>query len=82
VFGRVAALALSLALNTGKVTRESQTVTDSRALALFLQIAMEFAGVDGVILPSKPVGLAREDKLTALRRLDKSRAWNSLDDQL
>ena len=45
---------------------------------------MEFASVGSVILPSQPIELAAEDKLklTALRRLDKSRAWNSLDDQL
>jgi hypothetical protein len=30
---------------------------------------------------SQPIRLGAEDKLTALRRLDKSRAWNSLDDQ-
>ena len=32
--------------------------------------------------PSQPIRLGAEDKLAALRRLDKSRAWNSLDDQL
>jgi hypothetical protein len=32
--------------------------------------------------PSQPIGLAVEDKFAALRRLDKSRAWDSLDDQL
>jgi hypothetical protein len=31
---------------------------------------------------SQPIRLHAEDKLAALRRLDKSRAWNSLDDQL
>jgi hypothetical protein len=35
-----------------------------------------------VLSPSHPIRLAVEDKLAALRRLDKSRAWNSLDDQL
>jgi hypothetical protein len=49
---------------------------------MFLQIATEFASVGSVILPSQPIRLAAEDKLVALRRLDKSRAWNSLDDQL
>ena len=43
---------------------------------------MEFASVGSVILPSQPIQLAAEDKLAALRRLDKSRAWNSLDDRL
>src|SRR4029077_21049036 len=42
----------------------------------------EFASVASVILPSQAIQLAAEDKLAALRRLDKSRAWNSLDDQL
>jgi hypothetical protein len=49
---------------------------------MFLQVATEFASVGSVILPSLPIQLAAEDKLAALRRLDKSRAWNSLDDQL
>jgi hypothetical protein len=31
---------------------------------------------------SQPIRLNAEDKLAALRRLDKGRAWNSLDDQL
>jgi hypothetical protein len=35
-----------------------------------------------VFSPTQPIRLAAEDKLTALRRLDKSRAWNSLDDEL
>ena len=49
---------------------------------MFLPVATEFASVGSVILPSLPIQLAAEDKLAALRRLDKSRAWNSLDDQL
>jgi hypothetical protein len=49
---------------------------------LFLQIATEFASAGSVIRPSQPIQLAAEDKLAALRRLDKSQAWNSLDDQL
>jgi hypothetical protein len=53
-----------------------------RAPALFLQIATEFASVGSVISPSQPIQAGAEDKLAALRRLDKSRAWNSLDDQL
>jgi hypothetical protein len=53
-----------------------------RAPALFLQIATEFASVGSVISPSQPIQPGAEDKLAALRRLDKSRAWNSLDDQL
>jgi hypothetical protein len=35
-----------------------------------------------VFSPSQPIRLAAEDKLAALRRLDKSRAWNPLDEQL
>ena len=31
---------------------------------------------------AQPIRPSAEDKLAALRRLDKSRAWNSLDDQL
>src|SRR5438045_7723730 len=34
-----------------------------------------------MISPSQPIPPVAEDKLAALRRLDKSRAWNSLDDQ-
>jgi len=49
---------------------------------LFLQIATEFASVGSVISPSQPIQPGAEDKLAALRRLDKNRAWNSLDDQL
>jgi hypothetical protein len=47
-----------------------------------LPIATEFASVGSVILPSPPIQLAAEDKLAALRRIDKGRPWNSLDDQL
>ena len=47
-----------------------------------LQIATRFASVCSVILPSQPIRLAAEDKLAAWRRLDKSRGWDSLDDQL
>ena len=47
-----------------------------------MQLAAEFASVGGVILPSQPIRLIGEDKLTALRRIDKSRPWTSLDDQL
>src|SRR5689334_1961733 len=32
--------------------------------------------------PSRPVRVVAEDKLATLRRLDKSRPWHSLDDQL
>src|SRR6267142_5149877 len=32
--------------------------------------------------PEQPVPRGEKDKLTTLRRLDRSRAWNSLDDQL
>jgi len=35
-----------------------------------------------MLFPSQPIRLDAEDKLAALRRLDKSRAWNSLDDRL
>ena len=49
---------------------------------MFLQIAAEFASVGSVILPSRPIRLAAEDKLAALRRIDKGRPWNSLDDRV
>jgi len=35
-----------------------------------------------MLSPSQLVRPGAEDKLAALRRLDKSRVWNSLDDQL
>ena len=49
---------------------------------MFLQIATEFASVGSVIPPSQPIRLARDDKLVALRRIDKGRQWSSLDDQV
>ena len=52
------------------------------AAVMFLQIAAEFASVGSVILPSRPIRLAAEDKLAALRRIDKGRPWNSLDDRV
>ena len=45
-------------------------------------MATEFASVGSVLPPSQPIEVAAEDKLATLRRLDKSRAWNSLDDRL
>jgi len=50
--------------------------------ALFLQIATQFATIASMFSPSQPILPIAEDKLAALRRLDQSRAWNSLDDQL
>jgi hypothetical protein len=47
-----------------------------------LQIATRFATLGGMLSLSQPSRLAAEDKLAALRRLDKGRLWNSLDDQL
>jgi hypothetical protein len=47
-----------------------------------LQIATEFATIASVLSPSQPIQLGAEDKLAALRRLDKGRLWNSLDDRL
>src|SRR5437868_14368529 len=35
-----------------------------------------------MLSPSQPIQPGAENKLAALRRLDKRRAWNSLDDQL
>jgi hypothetical protein len=35
-----------------------------------------------MVSPLQPIRPDPEDKLAALRRLDKSRAWNSLNDQL
>jgi hypothetical protein len=52
------------------------------ASALFLQIATEFATIGSMFSPEQSIRPGAEDKLAALRRLDKSRAWNSLDDQL
>ena len=49
---------------------------------MFLQIATKFASVASMLSPSQPIRLGGEDKLAALRRIDKSRAWNSLDDRL
>jgi len=49
---------------------------------MFLQIATEFASLRNVSSPSQPIRLAAEDKLDALRRIDKSRPWNCLDDRL
>jgi hypothetical protein len=67
--------------------REIKTVANHalalhRAPALFLQIATEFATIGSMSSPSQPIRLNAEDKLAALRRLDKGRAWKSLDDQL
>jgi hypothetical protein len=53
-----------------------------RAPATALQIATEFATIGSMFSPSQPIRPGVEGKLAALRRLDKSRAWNSLDDQL
>jgi hypothetical protein len=49
---------------------------------MFLQVATPFATIASMFSPWQPIRPAAEDKLAALRRLDKSRAWNSLDDQL
>ena len=49
---------------------------------MFLQIATKFATVQNVSSPSQPIRLASEDKLAALRRIDKSRPWNCLDDRV
>jgi len=49
---------------------------------MFLQIATEFATVGSMFSPSQASRPVTEDKLAALGRLDKGRAWNSLDDQL
>ena len=53
-----------------------------RVPVLFLQIATGFATIASMLSPSQPIQPGAENKLAALRRLDKSRAWNSLDDQL
>src|SRR5204862_8286610 len=49
---------------------------------VFLQISAEFASVGSVILPSRPIRLAAEDKLALLRLIDKGRPWNYLDDRV
>jgi hypothetical protein len=53
-----------------------------RVPALFLQIATEFATIGSMFSPEQPIPRGEKDKLATLRRLDRSRAWNSLDDQL
>jgi hypothetical protein len=47
-----------------------------------LQFATRFATLGGMLSLSQPSRLAAEDKLAALRRLDKGRLWKSLNDQL
>ena len=47
-----------------------------------LQIATKFANLDGMLSSLQPIRPYPEDKLAALRRLDKGRAWKSLDDRL
>jgi hypothetical protein len=47
-----------------------------------LQVATEFATIGSMLSPSQPIRLDAEDKLSALRRLDKGRAWTSLDHRL
>ena len=59
-----------------------QTTVTHRAPATALQIATQFATIASMLSPSQPIPSVPEDKLAALRRLDKGRAWNSLDDQL
>src|SRR6266550_8580137 len=49
---------------------------------MLLQFATEFATIGSMLSPLQPIRLDTEGKLAALRRLDKGRAWNSLDDQL
>ena len=49
---------------------------------LFLQIATEFVTIASMLSPSQPIPRSAEDKLATLRRLDKNRAWKSLDDHL
>ena len=67
-----------------EVSREVLPAYSHRNLPqlMFLQVATEFVSIGRMLLPSQPIRLDAEDKLAALRRLDKSRAWNSLDDQL
>jgi hypothetical protein len=47
-----------------------------------LQTATQFATIGAMLFPSQPIPPGAEDKLAALRRPDKGRAWNSLNDQL
>jgi hypothetical protein len=53
-----------------------------RVPVLFLQVATKFAIIRNVSSSSQPIRLASEDKLAALRRIDKSRPWSCLDDRL
>jgi hypothetical protein len=70
------------ASNPRRQTLATRALAGHRASALLLQVATEFATIGGMFSPSQPIRLNAEDKLAALRRLDKSRAWNSLDDRL
>jgi len=69
-------------LDACEIKTVATTLLPFIASARFLQIATEFATIGSMFSPEQSIRPGAEDKLAALRRLDKSRAWNSLDDQL
>jgi len=69
-------------LDACEIKTVATTLLPFIASALFLQIATKFATIGSMFSPEQSMRPGAEDKLAALRRLDKSRAWNSLDDQL
>jgi hypothetical protein len=69
-------------VSSDRLNQPTYALALHRVPVRFLQIATEFATIASMLSPSQPIQPGAEDKLAALRRLDKSRAWNSLDDQL
>jgi hypothetical protein len=88
VVGQIRMFAYVNVYRPPSVKRRPELTTTTHAFAphcspaLFLQTATQFATIGAMLFPSQPIRLDAEDKLAALRRLDKGRAWNSLDDQL
>jgi hypothetical protein len=86
VIGRIRMLAY-VNVYRRQVSNADLKTTTTHAFALqrsrsVLATATQFAIIGAMLFPSQPIRLDAEDKLAALRRLDKSQAWNSLDDQL
>jgi hypothetical protein len=65
-----------------KLTSATHVLALHSSPSVFLLIATQLVTIDIMLPPSHPMRSGAEDKLAALRRLDKSRVWNSLDDQL
>ena len=86
VIGRIRMLAY-VNVYRRQVSNADLKTTTTHALALQSSRSV-LANCDAIchfgamLFPSQPIRLDAEDKLAALRRLDKSRAWNSLDEQL